>query len=314
MPQTAIVILFLTSLALVTSLEPWFQSWQGNRSQPTDPLAVLLGDARRAFANHFFIKADAYFHSGYYPSIFDNRAAFQTPHMAADAGAVEEKNTGDEDDFLGPPKDWLEAFGRKFRPAAHTHLDQGGAHTHADGRSHHHHPAKEIELGESQDVREILPWLRASAALDPQKIETYTTTAYWLRQRMGKVAEAESFLRDGLNANPDSHEILFELGRIADENRKEPARARNLWELALVKWQKFEGQKPKPDTFSLLQIASHLALLAERESRWEECLHYLGIWKLASPQPGEIEKRIAEVRQKLTTATNPKTGTQKPKP
>ena len=92
MPHTAIVILFLTSLALVTSLEPWFQSWQGNRAQSADLLAVLLGDARRAFANHFFIKADAYFHSGYYPSIFDNRAAFQTPHMAGCRRARGEKH------------------------------------------------------------------------------------------------------------------------------------------------------------------------------------------------------------------------------
>ncbi len=306
MPQTAIAILFLTSLALVTSLEPWFQSWQGNRAQSADLLAVLLGDARRAFANHFFIKADVYFHNGYYPSIFDNRTAFQTPHMAADAGALEEKNTGEEDDFLGPPKDWIDAFGRRFKPATHTHLYQGGAR--ADGPAH-----KEIELADSQDVREILPWLRASAALDPQKIETYTTTAYWLRQRMGKTTEAEAFLRDGLRANPDSHEILFELGRIADEHGKDPARARNLWELALAKWRKFELPKKDPDTFSLLQIASHLAMLAERESRWDEYLHYLGLWRAASPQPAEIEKRIAEAQAKRAAA-NAKPQTQNSKP
>lgn len=301
MARALIPILFLVSLALVTSLEPWFQSWQGNRAQSADLIAVLLGDARRAFANHFFIKADAYFHSGYYPSIFDNRTAFQTPHMAADAGAKEDKNSGDEDNFLGPPKDWIDAFGRRFKPATHTHLDQGGAHTQSQSAA-----SKEIELSESQDVREILPWLRASAALDPQMVETYTTTAYWLRQRMGKVAEAESFLRDGLRANPDSHEILFELGRIADEHRKDPNRARNLWELALAKWQKFELAKREPDTFSLLQIASQLALLAERESRWDECLHYLGLWKAASPKPEEIEKRIAEVQAKRAAANNAK--------
>jgi tetratricopeptide (TPR) repeat protein len=309
MTRALIPILFLACLALVTRLEPWFQSWQGNRAQSADLLAVLLGDARRAFANHFFIKADAYFHSGYYPSIFDNRTAFQTPHMAADADAKEDKNSGDEADFVGPPRDWIDAFGRRFKPATHTHLDAGGAHTHAHG------PApKEIELGGSADVREILPWLRASAALDPQMVETYTTTAYWLRQRMGKVAEAEAFLRDGLRANPDSHEILFELGRIADEHRKDPARARNLWELALAKWQKFELPKKDPDTFSLLQIASHLALLAERESRWDEALHYLGLWKAASPKPDEIGKRITEVHAKRAVSINAKPQAQNPKP
>lgn len=321
MSRALVPIFFLVCLALVTRLEPWFQSWQGNRAQSADLLAVLLGDARRAFANHFFIKADAYFHSGYYPSIFDNRTAFQTPHMAADADAKEDKNTGDEDDFLGPPRDWIDAFGRRFKPATHTHLDAGGAqtHTHGDGQPHTHGPApKDIELGGSADVREILPWLRASAALDPQMVETYTTTAYWLRQRMGKVAEAEAFLRDGLRANPDSHEILFELGRIADEHRKDPARARNLWELALAKWQKFELPKNEPDTFSLLQIASHLALLAERESRWDECLHYLGLWKAASPKPDEIEKRITEIQAKRAAAPSPQPQPQpqppRPKP
>lgn len=317
MVRAVIPILYLASFALVTSLEPWFQSWQGNRAQSADLLAVLLGDARRAFANHFFIKADAYFHSGYYPSIFDNRTAFQTPHMAADADAKEDKNTGDEDDFLGPPRDWIDAFGRRFKPATHTHLDQGGPQTHAhgDGKPHTHGSApKEIELGGGADVREILPWLRASAALDPQMVEIYTTTAYWLRQRLGKVTEAESFLRDGLRANPDSHEILFELGRIADEHRKDPTRARNLWELALAKWQKFERPKQEPDTFSLLQIASHLALLAERESRWGECLHYLELWKAASPKPEEIQKRITEVRQKIPAANHAKPQALNPKP
>src|SRR5437667_4857091 len=68
------------------------------------------------------------------------------------------------------------------------------------------------DLGESSDVREILPWLRLSAELDPNSVRTYTVAAYWLRERMGKVAEAEQFLREGLRANPGSYAILFELG------------------------------------------------------------------------------------------------------
>ncbi len=67
----------------------WFQTWQGNRDQNRRvSLNVLMGDSRRMFANHFFVKADAYFHSGFYPTVFDNREAFQTPHMAEDSGTV----------------------------------------------------------------------------------------------------------------------------------------------------------------------------------------------------------------------------------
>ena len=52
--------------------------------------------------------------------------------------------------------------------------------------------------------------------------ETYTVTAYWLRERMGKVDEAEKFLREGLRENPDSYEIMYELGRVYAENQNDP--------------------------------------------------------------------------------------------
>src|SRR5581483_5611547 len=113
-------------------------------------LGVLIGDSRRMFANHFFAKADAYFHSGFYPSIFDNREAFQTPHLAEEAGALEGKNTGEEENFLGEPRDWIDRFSRHLYPSRHTHLDQGGAHEGKPG-------LQELEKGKE---REILPWLR----------------------------------------------------------------------------------------------------------------------------------------------------------
>ena len=72
MPAPGLIMLFLLSLcfALATYLEPRSLSW-GERGTSDNILKIVLGDGRRMFANHFFIKADAYFHSGYYPSIFD---------------------------------------------------------------------------------------------------------------------------------------------------------------------------------------------------------------------------------------------------
>ncbi len=105
---------------------------------------LLLGDSSRIFANNFFTKADAYYHSGYYPTIFDNKAAFLTPHIAEDTGAVASHNQGEETAFMGPPRDWLDAFGRHFIPNRHTHLDEGG-------------PTD--DLSKSTQVAEILPWL-----------------------------------------------------------------------------------------------------------------------------------------------------------
>ena len=81
------VALLVLCFGLAAFLDTWFQSWEGNRSNAGNLLSVLFGDGRRMFANHFFVKADAYFHSGFYPTVYDNREAFQTPHMAEDAGA-----------------------------------------------------------------------------------------------------------------------------------------------------------------------------------------------------------------------------------
>jgi tetratricopeptide (TPR) repeat protein len=248
------------------------------------------------FANHFFAKADSYFHSGYYPSIFDNNQAFQTSHLAEDAGALEGKNTGEETDFLGPPLDFLDRFGRHLFPSRHTHLDEGGAQG-ASG---------ELEKGEE---REILPWLRLSAELDPQRVDIYTTAAFWLRERMGKVAEAETFLREGLRDNPDSYEILFELGRIQDENRHDSQRARNIWELALAKWVKTQGGKKEPDNFQFVQITSHLALLEEREGNLARALACMEMWKQRSPAPMQVQKRIDVLQKRI--AEEPAGGEQK---
>src|SRR5258708_6841409 len=106
-PHLAIIALLVLCFGLAAKLDSWFQAWEGSRTESGDPLSVMLGDGRRLFANHFYTKADNYFHSGFYPTIYDNREAFQTAHMAEDTGAVGSNNHGDEENFLGKPRDWI---------------------------------------------------------------------------------------------------------------------------------------------------------------------------------------------------------------
>ena len=287
LPLLILVALLVLCFGLAAWLDLWFQSWQGSRTQSADLLNVLIGDSRRMFANHFFVKADAYFHSGCYPTIFDNREAFQTPHMAEDSGTVGGRNKGDESRFLGKPRDWIDALSRQFFPSRHTHLDEGGASG---------------ELGSSGAVREVMPWLRLSAELNPNDVRTYTVAAYWLRERMGKVTEAEQFLRDGLRANPDSYEIMYELGRVYSENKNDQARARNLWEAALRQWQEQVASKPDPERsykFLFVAITSHLALLEEKQGNYPQALAYMELWKGRSAGPEGVQKYIEEVQQKM---------------
>jgi tetratricopeptide (TPR) repeat protein len=249
------------------------------RSQSGGVMRMLLGDSRKLFAEFFFRKAEVYFHSGYYPSIFDQArlAEEKEPAMAHEHDENVEHG-GEEHDaatgFLGEPTDWIDRFGRHFRVTEHTHLEGG-------------------------NVREILPWLRISADLDPHRIETYTVASYWLRKRMGKVDEAEQFMCEGLRANPDSYEMLEELGRLYYENRHNATRARNLWVLAVSRWHLREDKKEKPDFGTFHDLTTELAHLEEGEGNFSRAVEWLELTKPYSPHPDSVQAQIDALRAKV---------------
>jgi tetratricopeptide (TPR) repeat protein len=282
LPAPYLIILLLLTLcfSLATHLAPRAMNW-GDRAQSDSMMKALLGDGRRIFANHFATKADAYFHSGYYPSIFDqgHKEALNSRHMMEGRDEHDEHEDEKATDFLGQPKDWIDRFGRHFYATSHSHLDKPG------------------------EAREILPWLKLSAELDPQRIDTYTVAAYYLRAKLGKVAEAEEFLREGLRANPTSYEILYELGVLYYENHHDATRAINLWELALRRWEEQEKEDKKPIELVYEQITTRLARAEEERGNMQQALHYLELEKKSSPSPELVQKQIDELKQKLAKAT-----------
>jgi len=283
-PFLLLGLLLAVCFTLATTIQPRTPAWS-DRGKSGDVLKLLLGDGRRMFANHFFEQADISFHSGYYPSIFDRREPAGKSPMAGGADAHEAHDEAAHEKemaFLGQPRDWIERFGRHFRVTEHTHLAQG-------------------------QEREILPWLRLSAELDPQRVDTYTVAAYWLRERLGRVKEAEDFLREGQRNNPESCEILFELGRLYRDSRHDSGRARNVWQLALRKWTEQESGKPKPNLYQLEQIAVNLARVEEQAGQFERAIGLLELGKKASPNPAPLQAQIEELRAKVAAAaTSPK--------
>jgi hypothetical protein len=234
MIRVTMAFLFVCCLTLATVLNPSFQRLH-NENSSTSVFVALLGDSRTLFAHEFFAKADAYFHSGFYPTIFDT----QKPGSESDLkDESHDKQAGseaheEESSFLGAPKDWMERFGRHFYPTVHTHLHGG-------------------------NEREMLPWLKLSAELDPHEIATYLTASYWLRTTLNKPEEAEVFLREGLRANPDSYAILLELGRVYFNNRKNPRVARNIFIMAREKWRRQDAAGDKPDPHSYEEILGEI--------------------------------------------------------
>ncbi len=283
----------VVAFSLATSVEPWFQTWAGSRAQSSSLLQVALGDSRRLFAKHVFFKADAYFHNGYYPTIYDNNQGYEKAHLVEDMHASGEEK---EPNFLGKPKDWIDAFSRHFYPTRHTHLGEADGHEEPGAHQGHDHGEEHERGGDEQ--REILPWLRLSAELDPERVETYVVSAYWLRTAMKKVDEAEQFLREGLRANPGDYEILFELGCIYNENRHDPERARNLWELGLKNWRERESGKTDPNIFVYARTLGSLATLEETQGNYGRALELLETLKSISPNREAIEKWMAGLRGK----------------
>jgi tetratricopeptide (TPR) repeat protein len=204
--------------------------------------------------------------------------------MAEDTGAVNSKNKGGGEDFREPPHDWIDAFGRHFFPDRHTHLDEGG-------------PTG--DLSTSADVREILPWLKLSADLDPDDVQTYTVTAYWLRTRMHKVAEADAFLHEGLRHNPNSYDILFELGRLYYEVYHDTNRARNVWELAVRKWLALSPQAQKENKLIFEQITTHLGQLEENAGNLERAIDWFQAAQKVSLTPAVLQGRIDALKKKM---------------
>ena len=189
-PISLISLLMVICFTLATQIHLWFQGWSGNRLESSDLMQVLLGNSRQMLSRHFYVKADVYFHSGYYPSIFDQANKSEdlhiadhvneeiTDHSVKDTDRDKEHKHDDLPEFLHEPNNWIEKFGRNFYPTTHEHLEQP-AHT-----------------------REMLPWLLLATRTDPKQPQTYIVTAYWLRSSMGKIDEAESFSEAGVASQP----------------------------------------------------------------------------------------------------------------
>lgn len=282
-PRFILILLLFVCFSLAAWLQPRHESRlsQGVRTENT--LAALLGDGRQMVADYFYVQADVYFHSGYYPSIFDE--ARQEEEQDSDVSHPEETNAPTEAGFLGPPKDWIDRFSRRFRPARHTHL-------------------------EGQKIAEMLPWMRLSADLDPHRFQTYIVTSYFLRNYLGKFDDAKRFLHAGLMANPNSPEIRYELGQLYFQNYKDLPRARNVWLGALNSWNKVEAPKPlktdngegERDVHLLGKILDGLANEELQSGRTNQAIEYFKQAKSTSPFPEKVQKRIDELQASLGRA------------
>jgi tetratricopeptide (TPR) repeat protein len=299
-PRSILLLLLAICFTAATIMQPKVLNWTGSRACSNGLLAAVLGDARQMLGSQFVTQADVYFHSGYYPSFFDEAITKTKSHLAESAGGEhdeehlhsdEKSNNEDhhhhhdhgehencpdhEVDFLANrPHTWIERFSRNFVVAEHTELS-------------------------GRDAREVLPWLQMAAELNPTNHEVYILGAFVLRQHLHRPNEALTFLREGCAANPDSYEIFYELGRLFCEDLKDDFRAENVWERALKKWEQTEGKKEEPDVTVYRQVLMKLAVSKQKSGDIPAAINYLSRVKALSPNPDAIEKQIQELRSAI---------------
>lgn len=309
--------IFLAALAftLATAVEAEFKH-SSSAENDKGALSKILGEGRRLFSGQAVEMADVYMHSGYYPSIFDQREqrgskAIETEeedhshhkhdengkcvrdkqdHTAhkhdehgncrheegEDAGESEHERAMS---FMGRPRDPLDAFIRNFRITEHSHLEKG-------------------------EEREMLPWLRLAIELDPQAIDTYTVASYWLRRSLKRVEDARDILREGILNNPRSYELLFSMGQIYQQEDKNVSKARNIWLAALRYWKEQSAEEKESSRIMFSRILSNLAHLESDAGNLELAVKYFEMAKTVSPIADGIQKQIDEIKARMTGATN----------
>jgi tetratricopeptide (TPR) repeat protein len=286
LPRTPFTLLLLGTLCFTLALlvQPRVESWPSDRTGGLLPL--LLGDGRRLFANHFFVKADAYFHRGVYPGLFD-RPLDEDPHISGPDPDHDHAHDLDDHDhhhdhehWNTEPADWIAKLHHRLSPTDHVHLD-------------------------GHEAREMLPWLRLAVELDPNNLQAYVVTTYWLRDRLGRVDEAEQFLREGLRHNPGNPDLLFELGVLFLKSRQDPDRARNLLELGLARWEQEYAQSDSPNLLLKQGFLMRLANLEAEAGELQRALDHLEQLLPLSPNPEAVEEQIRELKAKVDPSPRP---------
>jgi hypothetical protein len=107
-------------------------------------------------------------------------------------------------------------------------------------------------------------------------------------------------LLEGLRNNPDSYEILFELGRLYNENYHDAGRARNVWELAVRKWLALDPQTQSDDKLIFEKITTQLGELEKSAGNWPQAVKWFQAAQKISITPDSLQKQIDEIKAKMT--------------
>jgi hypothetical protein len=108
-------------------------------------------------------------------------------------------------------------------------------------------------------------------------------------------------LHEGLRDNPDSYDILYELGRLYYESYHDTTRARNVWEAGVQKWLAIgDPDVMKENKLIFEQTTTHLAKLEEDAGNLSRAIYWLQAAQKVSITPGDLQKHIDDLQAKIS--------------
>lgn len=221
----------------------------------------ILGEARSIASNMSLLQADLYMHGGAGHFYEEHQGGMAVEEASADLEHEHGRASGPRPS----PYNILFSISDAVQVTEHKHL-------------------------RGAEIKELIPWLYYAARLDPDNVQAYSLTAFWLGDRLGRVDEAIAFLREGLTYNPSSWELNAEMGRIYCQHLKDYRSA----ERYLLKAKELMASA-QHDKFQERYVLSWLAMAYEGLGRTPDAVtEYKKIQELF-PKDHALESKIKKL-------------------
>jgi len=195
------------------------------------------------------------------------------------------------------------AFGNSFFEEADNYFHKGVTHVHQSAFSNDFFQTLEAAIEpsghmhpEGVEVSEIMPWLRFTTKMDPNNVDAYLTTAYWLEGSIRRPDVAEAILREAQLNNPRDYRVVNARAKMLF-GTGDDAKAEMLLDTAIKLWPSSMNPEDQQARLDLAQMLSYRAFLFELKSDRERALDMFKRAYVVMPSNKSLEQRIAALER-----------------
>jgi tetratricopeptide (TPR) repeat protein len=234
-----------------------------------DFLDVFLGGTRDVLSDYSLIRADLYYHGGIYRKHFEDHAITEDHEDDAEHRSKERSSVHEAEKREAKTHNPLIRLAREIRLDKHRHL-------------------------QSDEDKEILPWIHYATRLNPNNIDAYVIGGYWIGQKMKDAKKGLLLLSEAAKHNPDSWKIYAQMGRLYLLELKDHKKALTNF----VKAYKLFDEK-NHDKIDRREICLYIGTCYENLRRYKEALPFYGEALSLLPEDTGMRKKIEYLTNKL---------------